>query len=46
MWYTKNLIKTAQQNLTINDVSAELKKHFPNLTGVVTGDNNNYSILF
>lgn len=45
MWYTKNLIKTAQQNLTINDVSAELKKHFPNLTGVVTGDNNNYSIL-
>jgi hypothetical protein len=45
MWYTKNLIKTAQQNLTINDVSAELRKHFPNLTGVVTGDNNNYSIL-
>lgn len=45
MWYTKNFIKTAQQNVTINDVSAELRKYYPNLTGVVTGDNNNYSIL-
>lgn len=45
MWYTKNLIRTAQQNVTINDVSAELRKYYPNLTGVVTGDNNNYSIL-
>jgi hypothetical protein len=45
MWYTKNLIKTAQQNLTINDVSTELRKYYPNLSGVVTGDNNNYSIL-
>lgn len=42
MWYTKNLIKTAQQNF---DVRAELEKYYPGLKGFITSDNNKYSII-
>ena len=42
MWYTKNFIKTAQQDF---DVRAELEKYYPGLKGFVTSDNNKYSII-